>query len=521
MRRVPVAGPDDAAAWRAMRRILGRALGALLPLVLLHWALAAGRPAPDILDGLNTLLPIWFIAVTSVLGYRMARRVEGAIWTPLVWFPVQSALFYGFGPLVELFGNEFTQARLASHYLSVTPEQLLRAHRLSVTGIFMVLAGLWLHLALRRRAWARHGAQWAPAVRPLTLGIAFVVIGGLFRYAILNPASWNLIDLTVPGVLTSISQLVDLGFAILAFCAARRSQRARLIMLTLYPCHVLLSVLSLSKMEIVIALLLPAIGAFMAHRRPGRLFVNVLACAGMFVLAQDYVHYGRQVIHDSTGTITDAGYGTRAAILADYVTLKGMGQGTGALRHGGVGTGKAEAYQGWWTRLSFAGAQARVMERFDSGAANPQLGAAWVYFIPRTIWPDKPILHGPGLALYRMLSGNAAGNSFLGLSIYGDLYWQYGWRGVVIGGLCVGWFLGILSAVSLGAVRRQEFIMIPFVLLVLKVGLLSPNKFILNGFIGPAPILLFYFLAITLAIRLRRGGRRRVVPLVPMRRLTA
>lgn len=517
MRRVPVAGPDDARERQVMRRILGRALGALLPLVLLHWALATGRPAPDILDWLNTLLPLWFIAVTSVLGYRMVRRVEGAIWTPLVWFPVQSALFYGFGPLVELFGNEFTQARLAGHYLSVTPEQLLSAHRLSVTGIFMVLAGLWLHLALRRRAWTSHDVQRAPAVRPLTLGIAFVVIGGLFRYAILNPASWNVIDLTVPGVLSSISQLVDLGFAILAFCALRGAGRARVLMLTLYPCHVLLSALFLSKMEIVIALLLPAIGAYMAHRRIGRLFVNLLACAGIFVLSQDYVHFGRQVIHDETGTITDAGYGTRAAILADYVTLQGL---DGA-RQGGAGTEKAEAYQGWWTRLSFAGAQARVMELYDRGAANPQLGDAWVYFIPRAIWPDKPILHGPGLSLYRMLSGNAAGNSFLGLSIYGDLYWQYGWGGVVIGGLCVGWFLGILIAVSLGAVRRQEFIMIPFVLLVLKVGLLSPNKFILNGFIGPAPILAFYFLAIMLVIRLRHGGRRRAVPLGPMRRLTA
>ena len=43
--------------------------------------------------------------------------------------------------------------------------------------------------------------------------------------------------------------------------------------------------------------------------------------------------------------------------------------------------------------------------------------------------------------------------------------------------------------------------MMPFVLLVLKVAMLGPNKFVIHAFIGALPIILFWFLALWAATR--------------------
>ena len=146
------------------------------------------------------------------------------------------------------------------------------------------------------------------------------------------------------------------------------------------------------------------------------------------------------------------------------------------------------------------------MDAYDNGASYITLDRAWMYFIPRAIWPSKPILYGPALDFYRLLSGRAEAVSFLGLSIYGDLYLQFGWGGVFVGCILFGWLLGITASRAIQAVRSREFAMLPFVAMALELALLSPNKFILSGVIGPLPIMIFYYSAMVWYLR-RRGKK--------------
>jgi hypothetical protein len=401
-------------------------------------------------------------------------------------------VFYGFGPLVLIYGNQITRASVAQSFLYVTPEQLFRAHQLSTTGITIVLVGMLMHLYFSRMTWVTASQRISPAIDPYKLGLLFVVIGGVFKYLILKPASWGQIDLTVPGVLSNLSQLVDLGFAIIAFCAARGHGSARSLMMTILPFHLFLSTLSMSKLEIIIALLLPAIGAYVGHWNARRLFVHLIAIGAIFMVSQSYVSYGRDQIFDATGSIQEAGYIDRVEILSRYLFDD---------KEAASILGEGERRQGWWTRLNYAGPQARVMDLYDNGFANPMLHEMWIYFIPRVIWPEKPILYAPGLELYRLLTGHVDGFSFLGLSIYGDLYWQYGWSGVIFGCLIIGWVLGIATARSINAIRSQEYLMMPFVLLVLKTSMIGPNQFVISAFIGAVPIIVFWFLALWAATR--------------------
>ena len=160
-----------------------------------------------------------------------------------------------------------------------------------------------------------------------------------------------------------------------------------------------------------------------------------------------------------------------------------------------------------WTRLKLSGPQVSAMELYDAGFRNRTLNTAWMYFIPRVVWPDKPILYGPGLQFYRQLTGREDAVSFLGLSIYGDLYWQFGWLGVLVGGVLFGWVLGVTSALALRAIRSENFIMLPFVMMALDLAITAPNKYVINGVIGALPIMIAYYLLFSNFSKRRRLGK--------------
>lgn len=471
-------------------------LSALVPLLMAYWLVQPNFLPQDVLGNFNALLPIYFMSVLLYLAWRTMGIMPAAIWTGLVWYPVSSAVFYGFGPLVQVFGNEITRAIMSSHYLNITDVELFRAHKLSVTGIFMVLLGLTLHMTVRPRLWIGSAKLQAagPVFDMMKLGTVFLVLGASFNYMLYKPSQWGMLDITVPGVLSALGNLTDLGFAIIAYCAACGDRRGKMLIWMGLPVHVLLTALSMSKSEFIIALLLPSIGYFIGGRRKVKLIRHLILIALIYAALQPWVHHGRAVIAERTGDINLAGYGERMDILGGYL-LSGSErdvQETG------------EERQGWWTRLNYSGPQAHAMNLYDRGVSNETLYRAWMYFIPRAIWPEKPIIYGPGREFYRSITGNEEGQSFLALSIYGDFYWQFGWAGVIIGCFLFGWLLGMTASRSLRMIRAQEFVMLPFILMALELALGSPNKYVLNGIIGPLPIMIFYYAAISAVIAILR-----------------
>lgn len=61
-------------------------------------------------------------------------------------------------------------------------------------------------------------------------------------------------------------------------------------------------------------------------------------------------------------------------------------------------------------------------------------------FIPRTLWPNKPIVSDMGLNFMHLYLDNVS-RSWAGPSIFGDLYRNYGWMGIPVGMLLMGVYL--------------------------------------------------------------------------------
>lgn len=476
---------NDASARHAAARLRAAYLGALLalwPLSGLWIGLSALTLPPGAAGTVNGTLPVLLILILAGLVRQVARTMPEAVWSAAFWFPAQAAVFSGFGPLVEVYGTASTRAALAAHPLALSPEGLLEAGALAAFGVTLVLSGLWLHMIAAPRDWARGRTRAQGTVDALRLGLAFVIAGGALKYLLINPGQWGLTGRVVPGAVSNLGALTDVGFALLAFAAAAGHRGARAAFRALWPLHLALSALSFAKLDIMLALVLPAIGAFLAHRKPGRLVISLAIAGALYTAAQPYVHHGRAAVAEATGTLNGAGYAARAGIARDYLRDPGAG----------AAAAGASGRQGWWTRLSFAGPQAFAIEARARGLSYLPLADAWVYLVPRVLWPGKPVLPGPGLEVHRLVTGVPDAESFLALSIYGDLYWQFGWAGLWLGCPLVGWLFAMMSTHAIGAVRARAFIMLPAVLLALEMAILGPNRFVVTGILGPLPIYLAY-----------------------------
>ena len=65
-------------------------------------------------------------------------------------------------------------------------------------------------------------------------------------------------------------------------------------------------------------------------------------------------------------------------------------------------------------------------------------------FVPRLIWPDKPDVQ-TGQIMNRVFQISEVEDTHISPSHLGELYWNFGWPGVVIGMTLVGLLLGLVG----------------------------------------------------------------------------
>jgi len=452
-------------------------------------------------DWENAVLPIYIMIVSLLVAWSVIRRKPALIWTPAFLFPLQSAVFFGFGSLVEVFGNEATMHFNLTNNLAMTTLEYAASNALSALGIMLIFFGFWLHTSLAVNVWQNlhRQAHFFPSVpmSPSVVVIAFTLGGFCLTYLLVKPAQWGIFNIVVPGALTSITPLVHVGFGLVVYLAARGNRKMSLFLWVFWPLHLALVWLMLEKVEIILAVLLPMIGAFMANRNFLQFSISILALFVMFYVSQPYVTSSRAVIQMEAGNIDEASYVRRAEIAFDYI----------------IGKHRIERDEDdvefWWRRLNYSAAQSYAIRAFNSGETMNTFDEFWMRFVPRLLWPDKPVQYGLGRTFYERISGQQG--SSLGLGIYGDAYWQYGFISVFITMTLIGILFSYLSMLGLAILERREFIYFPLILLALKMAVLGPLGFISEAIISPLPIMFVYYLLIISSIRLTTRRRRQAI----------
>lgn len=442
-----------------------------------------------VVRSMNVVVPIYMLTVLPIIAYLLVRADPKMIWTPVVLFLTHTALFKGLGPLAIQFGNAATityidtgiWARSHAEQLQVNILNAVATSVIIVSACYVMRVRSVRQLAQQRQARSVRGERKAL----VTTALVFLVLGFINRYGIVLPYEWGLRNTPPPGIASTLKNLIDLGIALIAYLSVRRGGSWTILFWIVFPVHILTLTLDFRKSVVMLAILLPAFTAYLAHGKPRRLMVWILSTLVIYTALTPVAAHGRAMIIAGGGDdVYNASLGERLEIVADVFsnpeTL--------------LVAANESARQSSWLRLDYSGPQAYVMREFDRGIVNPTLLDGLWRLVPRVIWPDKPTTSGPGRWFYQYVT-NSDLQARVGVTFYADAYWNGGWTAVVLICGAIGAFFGIATSLVMRWLRSNDFIMFPAILLIADFALRGLNGWVQNSF-ALIPYLLVYWLLV-------------------------
>jgi hypothetical protein len=417
---------DDAAAWQPPRAThRGRSMrlesGAwwLCFVGVLAGLLGYGLTSPALLSLAGALLAAGFVTFDGV------RAREGQV-SPITLFAAGSVAVCVANAIGFLAQNT---ERRPVYFVYAVDGHLMLAAELTLAGVVLPVLGFWIvgrqpsrwplldllprvYAAIPHRALVRWGGAAA------VLAIALQVVGGLPSLGTLTAIVFLLPHMTVfalarVGVQYRVPNALRVALAVALLEAGRALWFSYL------------------RVEIVFPLLAFAFGAILGARslRPLRspLFLPLYAAGVVFI-----AYFG--ALGATRG---------RTGGLDRLMTMYELEQ------QGEFAPQRARQQQTVVSRLSTFNQLSQIgalVERdgFRDGATLDYLGYA---FIPRFLWPEKPVIAKGGWFALQIgqayVRRDGQPSNSVGMTIPGELYLNYGWLGVVPGCLLYGALLAV------------------------------------------------------------------------------
>lgn len=429
------------------------------------------------------------VSLALLLGFGALGAIRAdplALWTPLVPFRLVTALYFGLGQTVPaLAGVDVREAM--DRFYPVSAADLMKVDLVVAAGVLAVLGSAAATTALLPER--RRPPPFTPARRDRRphIGLLFLIAGGLARYGLELPVELGTSASRLSGVGGALSNLLPVGLLILADWGMEERRPATLaLVLALAAADAAVGVLTFSKA----AVLLPVVVVALAwvHRRPtGMRFAAIgLLVALLYAVVSPIVSDGREQLLDRYGEISGAPVAERLSIVEHYVAAPGEGA-------------------SGWARLSYANAAAFAIGEHDAGAGGDTLENAAAVFVPRLLWPDKPVITDLGPRFNALATGSDSSSSSPGL--FAEAYWDYGWAGLALLIAPLGVLFALWSAYSRDVVQRGRWLFLPVVLVGMRMGARVDGLYVADV-LGPFAIAVSLQLLLSMADRLFRDSPR-------------
>lgn len=426
----------------------------------------------------NLIGPLGLGLAAMTTGLRLLTRDPSMLWTPYTWFMAFIVLFCSLGPLLyPLAGKNTVQS--VNSFIPVNSHELLRTNLLNAVGIAALLLGF---LALGQVSdWlvpkrSRHPVRSTNLKRVAWI---FLVVGGVLRFLVILPYTYGLDHFVLPGVILSIGDLFLFGLMVMAFLVVRGDRSLRIPFYILWLIQIATSFLTFSKQSFLLSIVLPVVGAYFGNRKLVRLMAWAFVITLVYFSLESFIGYARQQIEIQSGNTGRATLTQRVRIAQNWFG------GKTAQHMEGLGAAK-----GGWARLDYAPAQAFAMARYDEGYPGNTLRYAAILFIPRFVWPQKPVITNMGAQFYALVTGRHG--SQLGLGIFGEGYWDAGWIGVLCLSFVTGMIFAVLGRFTSEWMRNEAFEYLPPVFITVLMGSLGMTTLFVPAVMGGTGFFLAY-----------------------------
>lgn len=404
----------------------------------------------------NALEPTLLFLILGVGAWNVARKNSGAIWTPLFWFRVSTAIFFGLGCLAPVIADPYTLQYMRALY-NFSPAQ---AEKLNLIVIFGTVCVLGAAFILDRffppkidDAGIRNGFHDPKGM--VSIGIGFVIFGSIIKYLIVLPIQFGLWQVVLPGAVGTLIACSYVGIFLLTAWTVNHRPTAWPMLLAFASFESLTGLLTLSKQSAMTPLMMVCLGVLTKRMSVWRATGVTATVVALFLLLQPLVNHARVELYRHQGSDV-ATAGERLSYLASYFGRHDSTADRSGVQHG-------------LSRISYVGTATLVMARFDGGAPGNSFRYVWAAFIPRFVWANKPITTDIGNELAQLAARGRTENS-ISPGWFADAYWNFGWPGVTFVMLSIGALFMVMSRLSLRAIERSDWLSMPILFLGILMG---------------------------------------------------
>jgi hypothetical protein len=438
---------------------------------------------PDNYTIVNLVCPL-LLTMTLAFGMRHMLTADSRnIWTALFWFRLSTAAYFGIGVIAVSILDQTTFDYIQS-FFPFNDADVFKINSVTSLSVFLVLSTarlvIYLFFDIPRVSALRRGNN-----RSLLLaGLVFTGIGLGINYTIKIPQDFGWIHVQIPGSILALVRLTMAGIFLLTLWSLRqKGAKLRYILFFLVAIELTFQILRFSKAGILMTLIF----LLMAFLWDNLSIKRVLSCAllviATYVSAVPIVSYGREELVIRYGEGTPVGFAERYDVLRSYFT-----------ENADIFRGNT-ARQSALLRITYVNSAAFVIHQYDIGAAGKWPEMVPAAFIPRFLWPDKPIISDVGVDIYELGTGSRA--SSMGAGVFADAYWAAGWWGVIMFMPILGAILASLTAICSRLLRQERWLYFPVVLMGLLIGFRSDGHYLVDV-VGGAVIVFAQLLLLTL-----------------------
>ncbi len=443
------------------------------------------------LTSLNLAVPLTVAAGCGFLAMQFFSDPANA-WSPIAWFLAVCALYYGIGPLIYVFGSADSIMYMDRYYF-VDPFRLMRTNALNAIclGVAIGVSGIVSFIFSPRKI-----APWTSPVSNLFYYqfaiVLFLAIGLPLKLFAVLPAALSQVDTAIPSWVQTLSQMSLMAITPCLLMARAGHRRYRLLAYAIIIFELAIAFAMFSKLEIFKVVLFVFINYYSINGGLLRLTAIAVAIfAFYFAFLSDFILFIRM-------EFTLGAERSFWSFLTGSSVFAMSGQQELADLLPGV--------QSWWTRLSNAAPQAFAMDSYDLNQDYNSLALALHAWIPRFIFPDKPMLT-IGELFNTLVTGNPTSQSAPG--VFAEGYWNAGWLGAILVAAYVGGLLAVLHQYCMRVIASEQVIYIPCVWLCVSISL-QPDSWFAAQFVGPLASLVGLHVLLRLFVISGPHGNNRV-----------
>ena len=396
---------------------------------------------------LNIAGPVALGIILLLGAWRQVKNDPLSIWTPLLWFRIATAVYFGLGSIVPYIGNEATAQWVRTAY-DFSEREAFKVGLITLLCVLTVLLTAALFSSEMPTRQQRAGV-WLNQNRSLTIYFAIVLLllGSYIRYIIILPVSLGLSHF-LPGSITPLTTIYAIGIYLLILYGLREDIRFVFIASVLIFIDFWIQLLTFAKTEVLVTLIFSYLAVLHHSITIKRILIGIALIGYIYIQIAPIVVYGR----DELARINNSSVGSldqRLNILKSYFEV-----GPKAVQEGDLQQGLA--------RLCYVDYATRVVSWYDSGQPGNSLDNLAYVLIPRLLWPEKPVISAIGNDLYLATTGQEGNSTAAGL--FAESYWILGWAGIPALMIPYSLIMAYLSCYCLRVMAAERWIHLPAVL---------------------------------------------------------